>query len=633
MKATIQCLAALVFTLWAQSELTAQSIYWIGGNNAGLDWTTPANWDQGTNPNSSFFDFAFVGSTGNLISSPIGVANVTTDIRTTNPSPTVVLGVDAGTSGTLNIASTGKFRTAAGPLTTGAFTVGQNGVGVLNVASGGALEVAAGLATPATADAASTISLTGTASVTAASASLNRTLVVDGSNVNFSVTGNLILGPTGIHTWQIPSTGASTLKVGGNADLGGTLRLVFPSGTPTVGTTWNLIDATTIDANEGSVGSSFANIDASAVTGLAAGVGFRVQSVAGGTHGRLAQLVLEHQPVLTINRQTGAMSLSNPAGAATVGFDVYQIQSAMGALNPATWTSIAPANGWFQANPNHNVLSELHPSGTANIAASSSISLGTPWAPPSLPFGTDNEDVTFQFSVPGGGYVNGQVQYVGVPTNNLTLNVDPATGQAQIINGSNKTVTIDNYTINSPSGSLKFANGTWNSLQDQGTSGGNWFEANASSKQIAELLTVGGLTIAPNAKINLGVPFNTAGQQDLVFRFALTNNLPGDFNGNGVVDAADYTVWRDNLGSSSNAPLHGNGDATVGVGPGDYIVWKSNFGATALASGPPALTTGRILYSPLVAGAGSMSGSTVPEPETAWLLAIGLSLVAIGRRK
>jgi hypothetical protein len=170
-------------------------------------------------------------------------------------------------------------------------------------------------------------------------------------------------------------------------------------------------------------------------------------------------------------------------------------------------------------------------------------------------------------------------------------------------------------------------------LQDQGTSGGNWFEANASSNQIAELLTVGGLTIAPNAKVNLGIPFNTAGQQDLVFRFALTNNLPGDFNGNGVVDAADYTVWRDNLGSSSNAPLHGNGDATVGVGPGDYTLWKSNFGATALASGPPALTTGRILYSPLVAGAGSMSGSAVPEPATAWLLAIGLSLVMIGRRK
>jgi hypothetical protein len=634
MKATIQCLAALAFMLWAQSELTAQSILWTGGNGPGLNWTTPANWDQLTNPNSNFHDFAFVGSAASPgVSSPIGVANVTADIRATNPSPSVVLGADSGTSGTLNISSTGKFKSAAGPLTTGAFTVGQNGAGVLNVASGGVLEVAAGLATPGTADAASTISLTGTASVTAASASLNRNLIVDGSNVNFSVAGNLILGSTGIHTWQIPATGASTLKAGGNADLGGTLKLVFPSGTPTVGTTWNLIDAATIDANEGSVGSSFANIDASAVTGLAAGQGFRLQSVAGGTHGRLAQLVLERQPVLTINRQTGAMSLTNPAASATVGFDVYQIQSAMGALNPATWTSIAPANGWFQANPNHNVLSELHPVGTATIAGSSSISLGTPFAPPSLPFGTNNEDVTFQYSVPGGGLTNGQVQYIGVPTNNLTLNVDPATGQAQIINGSNRTVSIDNYTISSASGSLKFANGTWNSLQDQGTSGNNWFEANTSSKQIAELLTVGGLQLAPNAKISLGAPFNTLGQQDLVFQFAVTNNLPGDFNGNGIVDAADYTVWRDNLGSTSNAVLHGNGDATLGVGPGDYTLWKANFGTTALVSGPPALITGRMLYSALVPGAGSAaSASPVSEPSTAWLLVVGLPLVMTMRR-
>ena len=32
----------------------------------------------------------------------------------------------------------------------------------------------------------------------------------------------------------------------------------------------------------------------------------------------------------------------------------------------------------------------------------------------------------------------------------------------------------------------------------------------------------------------------------------------GDFNNDGKVDAADYTVWRDNLGSDFN--LAGNGD-------------------------------------------------------------------------
>lgn len=46
--------------------------------------------------------------------------------------------------------------------------------------------------------------------------------------------------------------------------------------------------------------------------------------------------------------------------------------------------------------------------------------------------------------------------------------------------------------------------------------------------------------------------------------------LDGDFNLDGTVDAADYTVWRDGLGTQFT--------------PGDYDVWAANFGATAPAS-------------------------------------------------
>jgi hypothetical protein len=34
--------------------------------------------------------------------------------------------------------------------------------------------------------------------------------------------------------------------------------------------------------------------------------------------------------------------------------------------------------------------------------------------------------------------------------------------------------------------------------------------------------------------------------------------LPGDYNGDGVVNAGDYTVWRDTLGTEFD--LNGNGD-------------------------------------------------------------------------
>jgi len=212
MKASIQFLVilAILVIFPERSELRAQSVLWTAGSGAGLSWATPANWDQLAVPNSSFHDVAFVGSTASSVSSPIGVANVTTDIRTTNPAPTVTLGNGGGTSGTLNISATGKFRTAVGPLSSGGFNVGQaGGVGLLNIASGGVLEVAGSLTAPKAAGAASTISLAGTASVSAASAFLDRTLVVNGSNVNFSVTGDLILGQAGTHTWQIPATGAS----------------------------------------------------------------------------------------------------------------------------------------------------------------------------------------------------------------------------------------------------------------------------------------------------------------------------------------------------------------------------------------------------------------------------------------
>jgi hypothetical protein len=54
--------------------------------------------------------------------------------------------------------------------------------------------------------------------------------------------------------------------------------------------------------------------------------------------------------------------------------------------------------------------------------------------------------------------------------------------------------------------------------------------------------------------------------------------LPGDFNADGIVGAADYTLWRNTSGSTSDLRADGNGDGIVDAL--DYAVWKSNFGAT-----------------------------------------------------
>jgi hypothetical protein len=61
--------------------------------------------------------------------------------------------------------------------------------------------------------------------------------------------------------------------------------------------------------------------------------------------------------------------------------------------------------------------------------------------------------------------------------------------------------------------------------------------------------------------------------------------LPGDYARDGVVDAADYTAWRDSLGTmpSPGTGADGNGDGVVDER--DYTVWKSNFGAAVIWRG------------------------------------------------
>lgn len=89
-------------------------------------------------------------------------------------------------------------------------------------------------------------------------------------------------------------------------------------------------------------------------------------------------------------------------------------------------------------------------------------------------------------------------------------------------------------------------------------------------------------------------------------KFEVLESQPGDFNGDGVVNAADYTTWRDNLGAADDAPINNAGDGVAGVSADDYAVWASNFG-----SGAPA------------------SANAIPEPSTALLALVGL-LAACG---
>lgn len=87
--------------------------------------------------------------------------------------------------------------------------------------------------------------------------------------------------------------------------------------------------------------------------------------------------------------------------------------------------------------------------------------------------------------------------------------------------------------------------------------------------------------------------------------------LAGDFNNDGKVNAADYTTWRDKLGSSTALP-NDNGLGTP-VGSAHYDLWKSNFQPGA--------------------GSGALGAAAVPEPAALATCLVGvIGLLSLRRR-
>lgn len=111
---------------------------------------------------------------------------------------------------------------------------------------------------------------------------------------------------------------------------------------------------------------------------------------------------------------------------------------------------------------------------------------------------------------------------------------------------------------------------------------------------------------------NLGNFFSTSIAARTLQVFVISG-VPGDYNRDGTVDAADYLVWRKAQGTTMQLP-NDNGIGGI-VGLAQYNLWRSAFGTSGGG-----------------AGSGSQFGATVPEPASglmaiiavAWLLRVRL---------
>ncbi len=95
--------------------------------------------------------------------------------------------------------------------------------------------------------------------------------------------------------------------------------------------------------------------------------------------------------------------------------------------------------------------------------------------------------------------------------------------------------------------------------------------------------------------------------------------LPWDFNGDGTVNAADYTVWRNSLGQTdpTGSGIAGNPNRSGSIDEKDYEIWKYHFGESL----------------PMSEGSGSVASIGLPEPASLLLALAGILAVTAFRSR
>lgn len=217
---------------------------------------------------------------------------------------------------------------------------------------------------------------------------------------------------------------------------------------------------------------------------------------------------------------------------------------------------------------------------------------------------------------------------------NLTLQLYPLTGEMRLFNSGNTPIPFVFYEIDSPSGGLSSANGIWTSISDTYDASGNgfidatsnWNELPVNTTELAEgTIGVPGGSLLPYRSIGLGRVWNpnVASPASIVPTYVPTqggNAIPmdktlvvdGDYSTNLSVGPEDYSAWSIVFGLSNFPMADGNHNGIVDAA--DYTVWRDNLGDHYVGAGLGAAS-----------GSGALSVAAVPEPTTALLALLGSS--------
>ena len=219
-------------------------------------------------------------------------------------------------------------------------------------------------------------------------------------------------------------------------------------------------------------------------------------------------------------------------------------------------------------------------------------------------------------------------------TTSVRLQLFPLTGEVRLLNEDSAPFEFTLYTLESPSGALDPSPAVWKSISDTYDVSGNgfidpindWIKLDASTTKLTEVgfppSSVG--TLPAYRAISLGKIWNpnASASPDVTVKIQLPDRptlldcekigdpltcsvaIDGDYVGNFTnthnVGNDDYGLWKLLYGRTDGYFADGNIDGIVDAA--DYTIWRDNLGASWSISGDEG------------PGAGGLAAAAVPEP-------------------